>query len=177
MKKYKLINTETKEETLCEKVTIDGFDYYVSDMNSKRGCFYCYRTKSLFKDEGVDINCCNADVKVIATNNPNIDVPRVVDKAELLAKNIYRDNPTDKKGVSYKYNTDINAPRKRKAFVKGYHKSQETHPFGEEDMIEFAWFMYKNLGRYSCDRTAHFNGEYLKIWKEQQPKIVYYGND
>lgn len=31
MKKYKLINNQTKEEYLCDKVTIDGFDYYVSD--------------------------------------------------------------------------------------------------------------------------------------------------
>jgi hypothetical protein len=29
--KYKLINNKTKEEHLCEKVTIDGFDYYVSN--------------------------------------------------------------------------------------------------------------------------------------------------
>lgn len=29
--KYKLINTITKEEHLCDKVTIDEFDYYVSD--------------------------------------------------------------------------------------------------------------------------------------------------
>lgn len=27
--KYKLINNQTKKETLCDKVTIDGFDYYV----------------------------------------------------------------------------------------------------------------------------------------------------
>jgi polyhydroxyalkanoate synthesis regulator phasin len=41
-------------------------------------------------------------------------------RAEELAKEIYRDNPTDEKGADYKYNTDVNAPRKRKAFVKGY---------------------------------------------------------
>ena len=29
--KYKLINQKTKEEHLCDKVTIDGFDYYASD--------------------------------------------------------------------------------------------------------------------------------------------------
>jgi hypothetical protein len=29
--KYKLINSVTKIETICDKVTIDGFDYYVSD--------------------------------------------------------------------------------------------------------------------------------------------------
>lgn len=28
---YKLINIKTKEEHLCDKVTIKGFDYYVSD--------------------------------------------------------------------------------------------------------------------------------------------------
>lgn len=31
MKKYKLIDCVTKIETICDKVTIDGFDYYVSD--------------------------------------------------------------------------------------------------------------------------------------------------
>ena len=28
--KYKLTNKQTNEENLCDKVTIDGFDYYVS---------------------------------------------------------------------------------------------------------------------------------------------------
>lgn len=31
MNKYKLINLNTKEEQLCDKVTIDGFEYYLSD--------------------------------------------------------------------------------------------------------------------------------------------------
>lgn len=29
--KYKLINNQTKEEHVCEKITIDIYDYYVSD--------------------------------------------------------------------------------------------------------------------------------------------------
>lgn len=29
--KYKLINTQTGEEHLCDKVTIDGMDYYVNN--------------------------------------------------------------------------------------------------------------------------------------------------
>lgn len=29
--KYKLINKTTGEEHLCDKVIIEGFDYYVSD--------------------------------------------------------------------------------------------------------------------------------------------------
>ena len=31
MNKYKLINLNTKEEQLCDKVTIDEFDYYISN--------------------------------------------------------------------------------------------------------------------------------------------------
>lgn len=31
MNKYKLINLNTKEEHFCDKITIDGFNYYVSD--------------------------------------------------------------------------------------------------------------------------------------------------
>lgn len=30
--KYKLINTKTKEEHLCDKVTIGGFEYYISNL-------------------------------------------------------------------------------------------------------------------------------------------------
>jgi hypothetical protein len=32
-KDYKLINSKTKEETICNKVTLeDGFDYYISEL-------------------------------------------------------------------------------------------------------------------------------------------------
>jgi len=43
----------------------EGF-IITSDEDSKRGTFYCFRTKTFFEDEGEDINCCNSDVKVIA---------------------------------------------------------------------------------------------------------------
>jgi len=41
--KYKLINAQTKEEHLCDKVTIDGFDYYVSD--NPKADDYCLNLK------------------------------------------------------------------------------------------------------------------------------------
>ena len=116
MKKYKLINTTTKEEHLCDKVTIDGFDYYVSDEK------YAVGENCIGEDEGglrihkcVILNNCLAIgcKKVIATNNPNIDIPKVVNKVEKLAKeqwgNVHRT------GIL--------------GFIDGYNKSQETHPF------------------------------------------------
>lgn len=39
--------------------------------------------------------------------------------------------------------------------------------YSEEDMISFAWFLVENLGQYSCDRTAHFEGKYLKQFKNK----------
>ena len=55
--KYKLINNITKEEHLCDKITIEGFDYYV-----RKGF-------------------------VLVTNNPNIvDIPKVIDEIEYFAK-------------------------------------------------------------------------------------------
>lgn len=62
-------------------------------------------------------------------------------KAEYLAKETYRDNPTDLKGVDYKYNTDINAPRKRKAFVKGYTAGATEE---RERGKRFAEWLFKN---------------------------------
>ena len=37
-----------------------------NDNNSKRGWFYCFRTKNLFQDEGEDVLCCNGDMNIIA---------------------------------------------------------------------------------------------------------------
>lgn len=76
MTKYKLIDPITKLEYLCNKIILDGFIYYVGDNKSRRGWFYCYRRNCLFKDEGVDVNCCISDVNVIATNNTIIDIPK-----------------------------------------------------------------------------------------------------
>jgi len=39
--------------------------------------------------------------------------------------------------------------------------------YSEEDMLNFAWFLVKNIGQYSSDKTAHFEGEYLKQFKKK----------
>ena len=84
---YKLKNIKTKEEHLCDKVIIDGFDYYVSDEK------YAVGENCIGEDEGglrihkcVILNNCLAIgcKKVIATNNPNIDIPKVVNEVEKI---------------------------------------------------------------------------------------------
>lgn len=46
-------------------------------------------------------------------------------------------------------------------------KWQQERMYSEEDMINFAWFLIENLGQYSCDRTAHFEGKYLEQFKKK----------
>ena len=172
--KYKLINSVTKIETICEKVTIDGFDYYVSDEKIHFG--YVWNTileqvETMFKEKTF-----HDDLKgIISTNNPNIDIPKVVDEVEKLALE-YENSFTNGEG-----NADVD-------FKAGYNKSQETHPNSDEDMIKFgiwlhdtAFATYQVDGEYIRMWHIHYpdftyvtSKELLQLWKEQQPKIVYY---
>lgn len=193
MKKYKLINKQTKEEHLCDKVTMDGFDYYVSDFVSehhpKEGWFFKFGVVFNLKENlkysdwrEAWFACTIANLmsqykKVIATNNPNIDIPKVVDEIEELADEYFK---TTSFGSTNKYAS-------YKKFKDGYKKSQETHPFSEEDMIEFAeWCRDKAVREfaYSVGETNNWElkgeqkikttKELLELWKEKQPKIIYY---
>ena len=172
--KYKLTNNQTKEEHLCDKVTIDGFDYYVSyKCNDLGGWHIDVEFKLLLNPSRY--NVVNEMREVIATNNPSIDIPKVVDE------------------LMYKWNLGLKVAEKsktknktamRNGFVKGYDKSQETHPFSEQDMIEFYKWLNKNGWQdYNDVKPGLFINSYgvqkqdkelLQLWKEQQPKIVYY---
>jgi len=48
----------------------------------------------------------------------------------------------------------------------GYNLVQEDS-YSEEDMLNFAWFLIKNIGQYSDDRVAHFEGKYLEQFKKK----------
>ena len=154
--KYKLINKTTQEEHICSKVVIDGFDYYIDDSFFTENDLYIDTGNNSLRHGSNNHTIGGYKKKVIATTNPDIDVPKVVDEIEEMVKNHHENS-----------NRII-------GFLNGYNKSQETHSFTEEDMIEFSWWLVKNLGRFSCDQTAHFTKEYLKIWEEQQIKTVYY---
>lgn len=247
--KYKLIHVNKPDtEHLCDKVTIDGFDYYVSDDESQIGenvlwvkqtyhgaeeyanyigkvyilkkCFPkgkeiilkdFYPKKSLdeirqsikvflektgkqrtteqieenaIKNQAtsgnlylkIGYNISENDIKkVIATNNPNIDIPKVVDEMadgkeikELAKVSFYEETQIE----------DFNNLKGKLhflGFAKGYNKSQETHPFSEEDMIEFITWVkeYKFLDGTKPE-NEYSKKELFELWEEQRSKIVYY---
>lgn len=155
--KYKLINKKTGEETLCDKVTIDGFDYYVSDEKTLFSDGKTFVTKENIIHMAYGYNY--GDKVVIASNNP-IDIPKVVDEVEELAN-------------------QKTLPHLRAVYIEAYNKSQETHPFSEEDMIEFVDWLFTDCSEngpfgFSCKGNAYSNKELLQIWKEQKIKTLYY---
>lgn len=172
MKHYKLINTQTSEEHFCNKVTIDGFDYYVSGEKCIKGDL-CYDEEELLghKNNKYIVECLRTDdnsywnkhcKKVIATNNPNIDIYKVVSNCMLIEK------------LANELTSHLTFPEERReGIILGYNKSQETHPFTEDDMIEFAKFVYEDDGSF-IDNNVYPKKQFLQFWKEQKPKIIYY---
>jgi hypothetical protein len=149
---------------------LKDFEVYYYDIDQKTAYFYYSNNQKIGKYFADDWK------KIIACNNPNIDIPKVVDKVEQLAHKYFaeerfnweQENPNGLKSpqsLVEHYNKTFTP-----LFKAGYNKSQETHPFSEEDMIKFAVFYQKHQGR----SLEYWGKDLFKIWKEQQPKIVYY---
>ena len=163
--KYKLINRQTGQETICDKVTIDGFDYYVSDEIIKdvrpyNGEWQIEKGYILNKLPTylTDLSECRL---VIATNNLNIDIPQILEEPnETLIHQIAAD-------LGYRMLPDD----LEEGIKAGYKESQETHPFSEDDMVEFGKYAHNDA--FSLSNVKTFK-ELFQLWKEQQTKIIYY---
>ena len=222
MKHYKLINKQTSEEHLCNKVTIDEFDYYVS--NTAIGFKYGISKLNQIVEilVGYDATLYKG---IICTNNPNIDIPKVVDDFKYdydkLGKSMITDalvafekehgyslQTKEERDLTFKetgrggdylyysnYKVDDNfvylhyyehtrhdrpywvtleLPLKSFIYPK-LKKSQETHHFTEDDMIEFSEWYFKETFNTELEDTFKSTKELLQLWKEQKPKIIYYG--
>ncbi len=138
-KQYCLINKITNEKHICSKIVIDGFDYYVNDDIAKQNDkLYLLRDSLLGKigdiitiistrSSHTEIFKANGDKhwfasnteyqrewnwkKILATTNPNIDIPKVIDEVVEVEEiaNIYF--PTKGKIENYKV-LDENVPKK-----------------------------------------------------------------
>ena len=88
---YRLINNKTKEETICNLVTINGFDYYVEDREPTAShalldnCYYIFNNKLYKRKYSHHVDC----KLVLCTNNSNIDIPKVIDEVNIIIKNAF----------------------------------------------------------------------------------------
>ncbi len=156
---------KNKEETICEKVKIDGFEYYISDEIAKpREYYYSYLTNKI----SVSFIQKNKDLKkVLCTNNPNIDIPKIINEFENLAE-----QDADKCEYYKHPNSDNGYYDHVEGFKAGYNKAKETYQFTEQDMIEFSNFVRRHYMLKLLPKKSY--QELLSIWKEQQTKIIFY---
>jgi hypothetical protein len=186
MNKYKLINKTTGEEHICEKVVVDGRAYYVSDDKVQVGDIvieiYVDATIGLEQIDTLNDIDLLLQKKVIATNNPSIDIPKVVDEVDIIGEtaceianvslNWYKDKNNKDRDYSIIWHVD--------GIIEGYNKSQETHPNSDSDTAEFAEWLTLNTnstsihGEYIYKNVRRVTKELIQIWKEQRPKILYY---
>lgn len=188
---YKLINLKTKEETLCDKVIIDGWDYYVNFgwINNLALKENIYLYNSIFKEIGKVISIYGSEFsvesldkcisgwaikelcqKVIACNNPNIDLPQTVDEVYNISIQLGQEFYI---GGNYDFENGVR---------RGYNESQKTHPFSLEDMVEFSkWIADTKLHGFSKQlyeammvNEVKTIEELIKIWDKQRLKTIYY---
>ena len=95
--KYKLVNRKTSEEHICSRETVNGFDFYIGgvikDINESN---VWHKTETKFHPYLKSIGTTRFAIdefekgnflKVIATNDPSKELPKVVDEETI--KTIY----------------------------------------------------------------------------------------
>lgn len=170
---YKLINKEGIE-TICSKVVIDNFDYYISGEIENESGKIAYIDNGIYNKElrivtrafgNSNLEDCK---KVIATNNTSIKLPQVIDESVQFAE-VYCNTKWDKFYDDYYTNRKklgtltLEMSDRELDFISGYNKSQENYFYTEEDLLNFATF--RNGGDVK---------EELSIWKEKRIKKIYY---
>lgn len=162
--KVKAINKNTNQQFDCEEIEIDGYKYYLyyNIEPKKIGQYY------ITKDNQVDIVKTGKELgkPILCTNNPNIDIPKIIEYSDILEDMAVLSTEENEIDDSIEYGH-------RLGFINGYNKSQETHSFSEKDMKSFGKFCFEYDYRLFGRKLYK---ELLQLWKEQQPKKVYYEN-
>lgn len=146
--KYLIKNITSGEETICEKVVVDGFEYYIKSTESG--------------------NCI--ELKKIATNNSSLDLPMVVDEVGELAINDTNDCP-----YYQSPNSDNGYYDHVEGFRSGYQKAKETFEYTKDDMVEFGLFCVeynKLLAKENWSILEGVSEQLLKQWQQQRIKTI-----
>jgi len=127
--KYLVKNITSGEEVLCEKVAVDGEDYYTKNTYINPKDYYLEKSNKGWIVCKLELGKCDSDdIKVIATTNKSLDIPMVVDVVGVFAEissEMQEATYNDQHRITYKH-----------GYVDGYNKSKETYSYTKEDMVE-----------------------------------------
>lgn len=186
MTKYKLINKTNNEEHLCEKVTIDNHDYYVSDEPTKSGDWWynLHDNKTgRYGENQINIPQSPYVKRLIATTNKSIDAPQVIDELGWLEVAIINEDEEIQSNKNYQPTSWYNG------VMLGYNKHAETHSNSDEDVIEFYKWVnqphpddsrqptavyVKGIDKWWYNHNKYSSKELIQLFKDQQPKVIYY---
>ena len=150
MNKYQLIHIDTLESVMCEKIIIDGNDYYVIKTDDlDMFTYYVDIIENTIEFEGdsdeIDVNPNWR--KIIATTNPSIKCPQVVDYGLYLAEQEY---PFEE-GYSVA-DKNYSIGELQDSFNLGYQQYSETHSLSDEEVkILKNCILYLNSLPYPTD--------------------------
>lgn len=194
--KYKVKNTVTGEEILCEKVVVGEFDYYVTGddfhlKNLQNNDFaFHWKTKEIltvleYTGITADWLCLDGTKrdsyklkKVVATTNKSLDLPVVIDEVE---ENYYkeleqrREVAKNFKGqVAGRHpdffgNTEIH--NMVRGYLDGYKRAKETYSYTKDDMVEFVEYLniqYRDLEHTKALKEIGSISELIDLWQEQR---------
>lgn len=169
--KVKAINKSTNQQFDCEEIEIKRYKYYLYYNSEPKRIGQYYITK----DNQVDIVKTGKELgkPILCTNNPNIDCPQVVDEVEKIAEEWFLINGYNQFDYIHSHRIP-DAITTNKLFKTGYKKSQETHPNSDEDMKSFLKFSIEYRRYNDLEGLSKTSDELLQLWKEQQPKTIYY---
>lgn len=156
--KYLVKNKTTGEETLCEKVEVDGWLYYIAGEAIEGD--YGYLNFQGGEIEIIGKYFADDWLKVIATNNKSLDLPQVVDELEELIDKL--ETPKGLSVLTYD-----------EGFKEGYKTAKETFEYTKEDMVEFAlWYQKENTENKAEFYFGFSDMDMLNIWQEQRIKTI-----
>ena len=153
--KVKVINKNINQQFDCEEVEIDGYKYYIDYFQpievgkwyiSNQSPRLCVKIKE-GKYPYIHLNNKGEEIAdfytwkgvIICSNNPNIDIPKVVDEVEDLdiLKSKWYDNQEEDRSEAFVFQySGIVDDALEKGIIIGYNKSQETYPFSLDDVKE-----------------------------------------
>lgn len=167
---YKLINLETNQEFICEKVVVDGYEYYVyNNIDRNINDYYIsqgFVSQNVFKwDKSQYKAYPNQKGVIIATNNSSLDIPQIVDEFESIISSDHPQNYREKAG-----------------FIKGYNKAKEQYTNTKQDMIEFAEWIKQNATTdqhfkqnwMTIDKRNLTTEQVLELFEQSRPKTIYF---
>lgn len=163
--KYKLINKTTGEEHFCFKFS-DGHDYYVKFVKEQVVLNKVYYEH----DNHNPIYSFTKDMlpnsyylqEVIGTNNPLMDLPKIVDDVEELANKLI---------PKLQHNKYV-----KTGFITGYNIAKEKFKWTDNDMIDFYnWLnQYQDLSCALRINEVNTISELLNIFKPEVIKTIYF---